>query len=309
MIASFLSILKELSVVFFLILLGYLGGKTGLINRDASDSMAGILFHYVTPATAIVSLQRSFSPEMLKAFLLCCLIAVVYYTAAIIAVRFTVREKMPERRSVIKICSVFSNLGMLALPLQMQLFGSDGAFYGMAFLTVSNLIFWSYGALVMNAGKGGLPYRKMFLNPGLLGSLTGFLLFIGSVELPPLVNSALSSVSQLMLPMGMLVIGQRLAEISFRNLLDDRGAWLAALRRLVIFPALVLLALSLAKLRGTAAVCAAIGYCAPAASSVSILAIQYRQDVDLAVKSVSLQMVLSLVSMPILIALACFLLA
>ena len=309
MIASFLIILRELSTVFFLILLGFLGGKTGLISRDASDSMAGILFWYVTPATAVVSLQRSFNPEMLKGFLSCCLIAVVYYTTAILVVRFTVREKAAERRSVLRICSVFSNLGMLALPLQMQLFGSDGAFYGMAFITDSNLIFWSYGALVMNGGKGGLPWRRMFLNPGLLGSLTGFLLFIRSVELPALLNRSLSSVSQLMLPLGMLVIGQRLAEISFRSLLDDRAAWLAAFRRLLLFPALVLLALSLTKLRGTAPICAAIGYCAPAASSVSILAIQYRQDVDLAVKSVSLQMVLSLVTMPILIALAYTLLA
>ena len=124
------------------------------------------------------------------------------------------------------------------------------------------------------------------------------------MQLPALVGTALTHVSNLMLPMGMLVIGQRLAGISLPDLVDDRGAWLAAGQRLLVFPLLLLLVFRLAGVRGVPAVCALIGYCAPAASSVSILAIRYRQDVALSVKAVSLQMVCSLVTMPFLIALA-----
>ena len=55
-------------------------------------------------------------------------------------------------------------------------------------------------------------------------------------------------------------------------------------------------------IRGPVAVCLVISVAAPAAASVNILAITYKQDVDLAAKSVSMHTILSLITMPVLIA-------
>ena len=54
-----LSILENLfSVVLFIVLLGFVGGITGLFGDKASDGMANIAVYYITPALIIMAFQR-----------------------------------------------------------------------------------------------------------------------------------------------------------------------------------------------------------------------------------------------------------
>ena len=60
--------------------------------------------------------------------------------------------------------------------------------------------------------------------------------------------------------------------------------------------------LMLIGIRGPVAVCLVISVAAPAAASVNMLASTYKQDVDLAAKTVSMHTLLAMLTMPIVIA-------
>ena len=148
--------------------------------------------------------------------------------------------------------------------------------------------------------------RPMIVNPGTVGIAIGLPLFFASVSLPAILKTPISLLAGLNTPLAMLVIGFYLAGADFRRVIRMPSAYLAAAVRLVVFP-LALLAL-LYPLRShfpremmLALVTAAS---APVAAMVSMFASKYERDVDLSVGLVSGTTLLSIFTMPPVIALA-----
>ena len=300
---NFITIAEQVGVVFVIVLLGFAGGRTGLFGDEASDGMANIAVNYVTPALVIMAFQREFEMALVNGFLLTMagdLLAFVF--CVFLSVLVFCRGKT-ERRSVLRAATIFGNIGMMALPLQQALFGSDGVFYCAASIAVFNLTFWSYCAVTMSE-KGGWKsvIKRVMCNPGILGTIVGLVLFFCSITVPKVPATVMNNLANLNMPMCMLVIGQRLSKIPLETLFNDKGIWSTVALRLVLVPLLMTAVLWMIGIRGPVAVCLVISVAAPAAASVNILAITYKQDVDLAAKSVSMHTILSLITMPVLIA-------
>lgn len=291
-------------MVFLIVLLGFAGGKSGLISDQASDGMANIAVYYVTPALIVMAFQREFEVGLVQGFLVTMAGGFAAFGACVVLSHALFRGGARERRSVLRSACIFGNIGMMSLPLQQALFGGDGVFYCAASMAVFNLTFWSYCAITMGQpGQGRDMLRRAVLNPGLLGTVVGLVLFFCSVELPTVPATAMNSLANLNMPMCMLVIGQRLSKIPLKTLFDDRGVWGAAALRLVAVPLAAAAALWALGISGPVAVCLVISTAAPAAASVNMLAITYRQDVELASKAVSMHTLLSMITMPLIIAL------
>jgi predicted permease len=148
--------------------------------------------------------------------------------------------------------------------------------------------------------------RPMVVNPGTVGIAIGLPLFFASLSLPAILKTPISLLAGLNTPLAMLVIGFYLAGADFRRVVRMPSAYLAAAVRLVVFP-LALLAL-LYPLRShfpremmLALVTAAS---APVAAMVSMFASKFSRDVDLSVGLVSGTTLLSIFTMPPVIALA-----
>ena len=167
-----------------------------------------------------------------------------------------------------------------------------------------NIETWTYGyALMSSVGGGKLPLKKAFLNPGVLSTLVGTLLFLTSTSLPAAVDAVVDAFSPLNTPLGMIVIGCRMAHSDPRIVLKSAAVWISTIERLVVFPLLLVLALHLTGIRGVVAMVAMITTCAPAASVTTMMAVFCRHDEAAAANVVSLQTALSALTMPLLITL------
>ena len=67
---NFIIVAEQVSVVFIIVVLGFFGGKSGMISDAACDGMASIAVNYVTPALLIMAFQRTFEAELIQGFLL-----------------------------------------------------------------------------------------------------------------------------------------------------------------------------------------------------------------------------------------------
>ena len=304
LLSNFITIAEQVGVVFVIVLLGFAGGKTGLFGDEASDGMAKIAVNYVTPALVIMAFQREFEVALVQGFLLTMAGDLLFFFLCVALSLLVIRQGKPERKSVLRAATIFGNIGMMALPLQQALFGSDGVFYCAASIAVFNLTFWSYCAVTMSE-KGGWKsvIKRVLCNPGILGTIVGLIFFFCSITVPKVPATAMNNLANMNMPMCMLVIGQRLSKIPLKTLFDDKGIWTTVGMRLILVPLIMTAILWILGIRGPVAVCLVISVAAPAAASVNILAITYKQDVELATKSVSMHTILSLISMPILIAL------
>ena len=278
------TVATQVGVLFALMAVGALCRRVRLLDEASVKGIVNVLILAVTPCLIIDVFQRPFDPAMLRSFGEAFVIVVAAHAALILLARLTARGD-GRALPVLRLATVFSNAGFMGVPLEYAILGPEGVFYGIVYVAAFNLFIWSWGLVEMR-GSGRMDWasvRPMLVNPGTVGIAVGLPLFLA-----------------------MLVIGFYLAGADFRRVLRSGAAYVAAAIRLVAFPlALVgLLWLLRGSLDRTMSLALVIAASAPVAAMVSMFASKFGRDVDLSVGLVSGTTLLSIVTMPPVIALA-----
>jgi len=308
------TVAAQVGVLFALMAVGAVCRRVRLVDEASVKGIVNVLLLVVTPCLIIDSFQRPFDSSMMHGFFWAFAIAVSAHVAIILFARLFSRGD-DRSRPVLRLAMVFSNAGFMGIPLEQAILGAEGVFYGIVYVVVFNFFMWSWGLYEMKfkvesekfkVGFRAKDLRPMIVNPGTVGIAIGLPLFFASVSLPAILKTPISLLAGLNTPLAMLVIGFYLAGADFRRVVRMPSAYLAAAVRLVVFP-LALLAL-LYPLRShfpcemmLALVTAAS---APVAAMVSMFASKFGRDVDLSVGLVSGTTLLSIITMPPVIALA-----
>ncbi len=319
---NLVTVAAQVGVLFALMAVGALCRRLRLVDAAAVKGMVNVLLHVVTPCLIVDAFQRPFDPSMMRGFAWAALVAFLVHAVVILVARLCPFGDGGSR-PVLRLAMVFSNAGFMGIPLEQAILGSEGVFYGIVYVVTFNVFIWSGGLCEMRGtgngergtgngerGTGWADIRPMVLNPGTVGVGVGLPLFLCSQSLPSVVHAPVSMLAALNTPLAMLVIGFYLAGADFRRVVRTPSAYFAAAVRLVGCPlaaigALYLLRASLPREMMLAMVVAAS---APVAAMVSMFASKFGRDVDLSVGLVSGTTLLSVLTMPPVIAFAMWLL-
>ena len=302
-LSNFLIIGQQVMVLFILIAVGFICGKKGVINEKASKVMTDIVLYIVTPCVMVSAFQREFSTDTLIKVLIAALTALVILIASILLARLVFRTKEVARRKVLQFAVIFSNCGFMSLQLQKELLGEDGWFFGSIFVAVFNIVVWTYGLFDMSGDKKQLSVKRLALNPGIIGAVAAILLFVFSVQLPPIILQPVTHLANLNTPVPMLIIGFYLSQADFKKAFSDKGAYLAGAFRLIVIPLAAAFAMVLLKLDRTMIIAFAIACSAPTAATTTMFSAKFDRDVDLSVSVVASTTILSLLTMPLIVSL------
>ena len=313
------TVATQVGILFALMAVGAICRRTRLVDGPAVKGIVNLLIIVVTPCLIVDVFQRPFEPSMLRSFLLGFAISFAAHIALIAIARLTARGDA-KSLPVLRLATVFSNAGFMGIPLEYAILGPKGVFYGIVYVATFNLFIWSWGLVQMRDGeKNGergtgngerkrvawRDVRPMVLNPGTFGLVLGLPLFLFSVTLPSIVKTPVHLLSELNTPLAMVVIGFYLAGADFRRVIRTPAAYVSTFVRLVAFPLLMIGALWF--LRGYVdrmmSLAIVIASSAPVAAMVTMFASKYERDVDLSVGLVSGTTLLSIATMPPVIAL------
>ena len=290
-------------VLFILITVGFIGCKKSKKKEKASKVMTDIVLYIVTPCVMVSAFLREFSTDTLIKVLIAALTALVILIASILLARLVFRTKEIARRKVLQFAVIFSNCGFMSLPLQKELLGEDGWFFGSIFVAVFNIVVWTYGLFDMSGDKKQLSVKRLALNPGIIGAVAAILLFVFSVQLPPIILQPVTHLANLNTPVPMLIIGFYLSQADFKKAFSDKGAYLAGAFRLIVIPLAAAFAMVLLKLDRTMIIAFAIACSAPTAATTTMFSAKFDRDVDLSVSVVASTTILSLLTMPLIVSL------
>ena len=309
MIANFLIVAQQVAVLFVLMGFGAMMRKAGFFKENAIDGIVNVLILVVTPCLIIDVFQRPFDPSMLKGLGLAFLIAVLAHVVLILLAKAAVQHRNEDVRRPLRLAAVFSNAGFMGIPLEQAVLGDVGVFYGIVYVVVFNLFMWSWGLCTMEKGEGRKETGfslKTIVNPGTVGLTLGAPLFFCSTKLPAVIGVPVHHMANLNTPLAMIVIGYALAGARFGRVLRMGSVYVATAIRLVLCPLLVIAALYplRASLDRNLMLAMVIAASAPVAAMVSMFATKYRRDVDVSVAVVSGSTLLSVLTMPVVIALA-----
>jgi len=301
MLSMFLMVAQQVVILFLLMGVGLVCNKTRLMDETVVKGMTDFVLYFVVPCVTIASFQRPMEPELVRGLLITVGLAVLSMVIPILLGRFLVHDSDESRQIVYRFAVIFSNCGFMSLPIEEALLGADGIFYGAMFVAVFNVMVWTYGLKMMSAGTERITARKLLLNPGLIGTAIGLLLFVAGITLPDVLEVPVESLAALNTPVPMVIIGWYLGNVKGANLIQDKKQYWVLFLRLIAMPCIMLLIMLPMHLDPTILLVCTIASCAPVATVTNMFAAKFDRDAILAARLVSMTTLFSLVTIPLLV--------
>jgi malate permease and related proteins len=295
-------ILTQDFILTVLMLTGVVLTRLGVITREATHWFSALLVNVALPCTIIGSFH--FDPEsaLLTNAAIVFGISVAVHAGLIALSRSCYGRMASGRREVFVFATVFSNCGFVGIPFAQGLFGDIGVFYVSIFTIPFNVLMFTYGVSLFRGTAAGDAWRGL-ANPPLIGTLIGLALFLASVHLPEPVTKTVVTLGNMTTPLSMVIIGAFLAETRLVDVLKDRGLYFLGLVKLVVAPLLLTVVLTLVPVDRTVAQVCIVLVAMPSASLVGVFAQRYGGDAEVAARGVFMTTVLSVATVPLILAL------
>ncbi|ANU54744.1 AEC family transporter [Acutalibacter muris] len=282
-------------------LVGFALFKGGKITKEGSKSLANLLVWLIIPAVIINSFCVELSLEKLRALGLSALLA-----AVALAVSAAISHFAFKKSPVDNFAAAFSNCGFMGIPLVRAGFGDEAVFLLVGFVVLLNLLQWTYGAALLKGDKGAVSLKGVLLNPITVGTAAGVVLFVTGLgsRLPGVLGGAIGGLAALNSPVAMLVLGIYMAQTSLKETVMSPRLYVLSAVRLLLIPAVTLALLTPLPVDLTMKYVILLGASAPVGANVAVYAQLYGKDYSYACRTVVLSTVLSILTLPVLVAAA-----
>jgi predicted permease len=193
---------------------------------------------------------------------------------------------------------MFTNCGNMGLPLALLAFGPQNFGAAVALFSISNLIHFSLGARITSAHAST---RELLLSPLMIATVLGFASAATGVRPPDMLFTGMKLMGDAMLPLMLFALGVRLTSLKPEDV--PRGLLGALARPLIGLAVAVPLAWALG-LEGNARAQLILFGALPPAVMQFLLAERYRQEPERVAAMILLGNALSVVFVPLALALA-----
>lgn len=299
---------QQVVILYLIVAVGFIADRLHIFGQDTAKRSNDLLFYVITPVVMVQSfINMEFSKETAKSFVIAFLCMLGTLTVGILlALPFF--NKSGKNGAIYKYAVSYGNMGYMALPLCQAMLGSEGVFYCSAGVVAFNILSFTHGIWHMTkgegAGKNKFNPKLLILNPGVISVMIGLPLFIFDVELPGMINSAITHISNLNTPLAMLFLGTYIANTDIKSMFKEKNIYLVMLLKLVALPLIMLCVFKLCGVGGAILTACLISASVPSANNTVMFSAKYGKDTGVASKVVAFCSVVSVLTMPVMIALS-----
>lgn len=309
MLGNFLSNLQlvaiQVIILYLIAGIGFVADKTKIFVREDAKRLVDLLFNLILPFAIInsfISMERT--KEHMIGLVVAMALAFLTHGIAIGLATLSFRKRSKMERGIYHYAITFSNAAFLALPLAQSVVGEDGVFYSSCYVAAFNVLAFTYGINQISGGKAKINVKSLFLNPGTISVLIGVPLFLLQIKLPDFLQTTMSRVGACNSPMAMIVFGTFLANCNFKNIFVKKEVYYVSFLRLVAIPVVMLVIFKLVGIEGSMLKALVISASAPVATNTAMYAAKYDNDTALSSELVGQTSIFSIITMPVIVALA-----
>ncbi len=303
------SVISKVIQLLVILVIGVYARKREFISRQTVTSLSKLLSNITNPLLIICSFQTPFSHELLKTGLWLIVAGIGVHVGSAILAYFVFKPKKGSCENVVyEFNTIFANCAFMGFPILMAIYGpKDGVVLGSFYNTVFNVFFWTYGIFILTRHKreageqAGLSVKKLFLNPGVVATVIGFVFFLKSISIPEALLGGMEMVGNTTFPLAMIIIGALIVELDFKTAFKDVKFYICAVIKLLVVPVVTLFACVLLHAPQVVTYVSVILAGMPAATFGAIFAELYGTNPVTASKIVCVTTVVSIATIPMLI--------
>ena len=302
-IENLITAATNVGVLYIIVAIGYICDKAGIYTEDTAKKTVNFLLYFVASCTLINSfIKIEATPDTVGKFFTAFGVSAATHTIAILLNMLTFRNRSDERNAVYKFASIYGNVAFMALPLAQAVLGDEGVLYCAGGAVVFNLFTFTHGVKLMSKDSAKLSIKKLIINPGVIAVVIGLPVFLTGLELPYIVTRPVEMLADLNTPVAMLVFGTYLSKTDLRSMLFDKKIYAVALMKLIVLPLICMGVYYAFGLKGTLLTAVIITASVPSANNTFMFSSVYGRDTAVASKTVALVSFLSILTMPVIIA-------
>lgn len=304
---SFL-LFKQIAQFFIMIIMGYTLVKLKIVKSEDSKVLSMVCLYLIMPCVIINSFLIEFTPEKLKGLGLAVGVAIVIHFVAWIFIR--ILGKVLNFNPVEKASVMYSNAANMVIPVVMSVLGDEWVLYSSAFVSVQLVLLWTHCKSMLSNEKG-FELKKIYTNINLIAIFIGILLFITKIHIPSVLQGTLKSVGGTVAPISMIITGMIMAGAELKKVFVNGRIYLVLFFRMIFFPFIVFMIIyftGITKVIDNGAMILLVTFIAtitPTASSITQMAQVYGNNEQYAGAINIMTTIVSIVTMPIMVALYC----
>lgn len=284
------------------------GGGTALISK--------LVVNVALPAYMIYNFMSGYDRAKLLSMLPglpvpFAVITLSYLIAFALAFLFNVKK---AKRGVFQAMIAFSNAIFIGIPLNIMLFGETSVPYSLLYYIANTTLFWTIGvygiakdaSLRKNTPKPSLislSGLRRILSPPIIGFLSAVVMILIGITLPKSILDTVKYLGNLTTPLSMLFIGIVIARVEWKKFTLSREYTLVVLGRFVLAPLLMLGLVSTLNLPPLMKQVFVLDSALPGLAQNTILSEAFGADSEYAAIGTSLTTVLSIIVIPLCMAL------
>ena len=137
-----LLLMEEIVKLFAIMLMGYVVVKAGLMKSSESKSISVVMVYLVIPCVIIDAFQVDYTADVKKGLLLACAAAVLVHVLFLILT--TILKQVLQLDTIERATVIYSNAGILVIPLVQDLLGQEYVIYSSAYIAVQLVLIWTH---------------------------------------------------------------------------------------------------------------------------------------------------------------------
>ncbi len=230
---------EEITKLFIIMAMGWALVKARVLKTEDSRTISAVIVYLVTHCDIIGAFQIEASPQVTRGLIFSFAAAIgAHALFLLLAAVFgrAMRLDIAERLTV-----VYTNAGILVIPLVQAMLGGEYLVYSCAFIVVQLILHWTH-CRSMLTGRAGVGWRNILLNVNVISLAAGGAMFLLDVTLPRIADDTLKMTGSMIGPLGMLLAGMVIADTPARSVFSSTRHYKAAALRLVAAPVILLFA-------------------------------------------------------------------
>jgi malonate transporter and related proteins len=249
--------------IFGIVLLGYFLARNGIFSRATGDGLTRFMFYVAVPAMLFQSISTTELPSEIPWKYICAFYIpslIVFATAMLCSATLFGWSK--KEQGIAGVCSAYSNMVLLGLPLLLAAYGERVTLPLFILLAPQSLLLFPATIIAVEIYGGQQPVendtegeeksatrwssrvastlKKLLLNPIIVSLAFGIVVNINDVEVPAALGSALRLLANAAPACALTALGVSLAQYEFRQIETD--SLVLALLKNLLHPLLVFLA-------------------------------------------------------------------
>lgn len=299
------TIATQVLILYLIAGIGFVTDKVGLFKKADAKRLIDLLFNVILPIAVIHTfMTMEYSKEHIKGILIAfvCAFATHLFGAGVALITF--RKRSLKEQGIYHYAIILSNAAFLALPLAKSVIGNEGIFYCSVYVAVFNMVAFTLGIYEISGHEAKIDLKKLVLNPGSISVLIGLPLYFLQLDIPHFISYPMEIVGNCNSPLAMIVFGTFLANSSFKNMFAKKEIYFVSFLRLVLIPLCMLGIFYVCGVRGSLLVAMIISASAPTATNTAMYAAKYENNTALGSEIAAQSSVLSIITMPVIVALA-----